>query len=130
MATTTATAAQTGAFIENGLVHFELACPNVEVVSAFYVQMFGWTIEPKGPGYLAVKTPDGSINGGLKSSDDAYLSFGVVVSDLDKSLADAVQAGGKVALPKTDNGWVIKAQILDPAGNRITLIQGGERAKG
>jgi predicted enzyme related to lactoylglutathione lyase len=36
----------------------------------------------------------------------------------------AAAEGGKVLLPKTDNGWVKKAQIADPAGNALTLIQG------
>jgi hypothetical protein len=26
-------------------------------------------------------------------------------------------------MPPTDNGWVVKAQIRDPAGNLLTLIQ-------
>jgi predicted enzyme related to lactoylglutathione lyase len=26
-------------------------------------------------------------------------------------------------MPVTDNGWVRKAQVADPAGNIITLIQ-------
>jgi hypothetical protein len=27
-------------------------------------------------------------------------------------------------MPATDNGWVHKAQVRDPAGNLLTLIQG------
>jgi hypothetical protein len=26
-------------------------------------------------------------------------------------------------MPPTDNGWVTKAQVTDPAGNIVTLIQ-------
>jgi len=26
-------------------------------------------------------------------------------------------------MPATDNGWVTKAQVSDPAGNLVTLIQ-------
>jgi predicted enzyme related to lactoylglutathione lyase len=52
------------------------------------------------------------------------LTFGVVVADLDGALDLAVREGGRVVLPKTDNGWVSKAQIADPAGNVLTLIQG------
>ena len=36
----------------------------------------------------------------------------------------AAAEGGRVVLPKVDNGWVKKAQIADPAGNVLTLIQG------
>jgi hypothetical protein len=27
-----------------------------------------------------------------------------------------------VVMPATDNGWVVKAQVADPAGNLVTLI--------
>ena len=26
-------------------------------------------------------------------------------------------------MPPTDNGWVVKAQVRDPAGNTLTLIE-------
>jgi hypothetical protein len=34
-----------------------------------------------------------------------------------------VAEGGDVVMPVTDNGWVRKAQVRDPAGNILTLIQ-------
>jgi predicted enzyme related to lactoylglutathione lyase len=47
---------------------------------------------------------------------------GVVVPDLDAAVAAAEAAGGTVVMPPTDNGWVVKAQVEDPAGNRMSLI--------
>ena len=47
---------------------------------------------------------------------------GVVVPDLDAAVAAAEAAGGTVVMPPTDNGWVVKAQVADPAGNRVSLI--------
>ena len=120
--------ATTQTFTANGVVHFELASPNVQNIGDFYTKIFGWTIESKGPGYSIVKTPDGSINGGLTQSETTHISFAVAVSDLDKSLTDVTNAGGKIVLPKTDNGWVTKAQVLDPAGNHITLIELRDKA--
>lgn len=49
--------------------------------------------------------------------------MGVVVGDLDAALASASAAGGEVTMPAMDNGWVVKGQVSDPAGNRVTLIQ-------
>lgn len=109
--------------VVNGVVHFECACTNAQEVGSFYSKIFGWTVEQKAPGYSILRTPDGSINGGLVSSEKTYLSFAVVVPDLDKSLAAVVAEGGRILTPKTDNGWVVKAQIVDPAGNPITLLE-------
>ena len=42
--------------------------------------------------------------------------------DLAAAIAAAEAAGGSVVMPPTDNGWVVKAQVADPAGNRVSLI--------
>ena len=47
----------------------------------------------------------------------------LTVDDIHAAVARTVQAGGEVIAGPTDNGWVVKAQIRDPAGNRLTLIQ-------
>jgi predicted enzyme related to lactoylglutathione lyase len=48
---------------------------------------------------------------------------GVAVDDLAASVAQAVASGGSEIMPVTDNGWVRKAQVADPMGNVVTLIQ-------
>ena len=108
----------------NGFGHFDIAGPELAPLSAFYAKLFGWEVSPKGPGYALVATPEGSPNGAIVETETASLTFGIVVPDLDAALALANEQGGAVVLPKTDNGWVKKAQITDPAGNRLTLIQG------
>ena len=59
---------------------------------------------------------------GLKTNRS--YTIGVVVQDLDRALAQAEALGGSVAMPRTDNGYVVKGQVADPAGNLVTLIQG------
>jgi predicted enzyme related to lactoylglutathione lyase len=108
----------------NGFGHFDIAGPDIAPLQAFYTRLFGWEVAPQGPGYALVATPDGSPNGALVETPTASLIFGVVVPDLDRALSLATAEGGAVVLPKTDNGWVKKAQIADPAGNLLTLIQG------
>jgi predicted enzyme related to lactoylglutathione lyase len=71
-----------------------------------------------------VATPDGGPNGALVEAETASLTLGVVVPDLEGALRAAEAEGGAVAMPVLDNGWVRKAQIRDPAGNLLTLIQG------
>lgn len=109
---------------QNGFGHFDIAGPELEPLAHFYATLFGWDVTPRGPGYAMVATPEGSPNGAIVETPSASLTFGVVVPDLDSALVQAEAEGGKVVLPKTDNGWVKKAQIADPAGNVLTLIQG------
>ena len=108
----------------NGFGHFDIAGPELGPLARFYSTLFGWDVTPRGPGYAMVGTPEGSPNGAIVEAPEASLTFGVVVPDLDAALALAAREGGTVVLPKTDNGWVKKARIADPAGNSLTLIQG------
>lgn len=108
----------------NGFGHFDIAGPELAPLKLFYTALFGWDVTERGPGYAMVATPEGSPNGAIVETPAASLTLGVVVPDLDAALAAAAERGGKVVLPKTDNGWVKKAQIADPAGNVLTLIQG------
>jgi predicted enzyme related to lactoylglutathione lyase len=71
-----------------------------------------------------VKTPDGSANGALVESDVSALTLGIVVPDIAEATTLARRNGGAITMPVTDNGWVKKAQVTDPAGNILTLIQG------
>jgi predicted enzyme related to lactoylglutathione lyase len=109
--------------IPNGLGHFDIAGADIESLAAFYGQLFGWAVDPKGPGYALLRTPDGSANGALIENESAALTIGIVVPDLDATLAATIVAGGDIIMPATDNGWVKKAVLADPAGNALTVIQ-------
>jgi predicted enzyme related to lactoylglutathione lyase len=110
--------------VANGVAHFDIAGPDPERLEQFYREVFGWEITSQGPGYSLVRTPEGSANGAVTEAESASLIIGIVVSDLDRALANASASGGTITMEATDNGWVTKAQIADPAGNRVTLIQG------
>lgn len=101
--------------------HFDIAGADITPLADFYRTTFGWTIEPRGPGYAQLATPN--LRGALVEAPEASLTLGVVVPDLDAALARAGSVGGEVVMPATDNGWVRKAQVRDPAGNVLTLIQ-------
>lgn len=108
--------------IPNGIAHFDVFGPEPEALHAFYARVFGWEIDVKGPGYALVRTPEGAPDGAVVEAERAGLTVGVVVPDLDAAVAAAEAAGGTVVMPPTDNGWVVKAQVADPAGNRMSLI--------
>ncbi len=111
-------------WVSNGIAHFDIAGPQFDALRSFYSGVFGWTVAERGPGYAQVETPPGSPNGAIVEAPDFALTIGIVVPELARALELAVACGGTVAMPATDNGFVRKAQIVDPAGNHVTLIQG------
>lgn len=108
----------------NGIGHFDVAGPDITPLKRFYASVFGWESREMGPGYALLQTPDAAVGGALVEAPDASFIVGVVVADLDAALEAAVAGGGTVVMPSTDNGFVVKGQVTDPAGNRITVIQG------
>jgi len=105
------------------VAHFDVSGPDEAALHRFYGAVFDWEVEVRGPGYAQVATPEGSPDGAIAEAEDSSLVVGVAVADLDGALAAAEANGGRIIMPRTDNGWVVKAQVDDPAGNRVTLIQ-------
>lgn len=106
-----------------GIAHFDIAGPNSDSLQKFYGEIFGWSIDSKGPGYSLVGTPDGGPNGAIMEAETPSLVIGITVEDIEAALSKVEASGGSIIMPATDNGWVKKAQISDVAGNRLTLIQ-------
>jgi predicted enzyme related to lactoylglutathione lyase len=101
--------------------HFDVSGPELDALSSFYSDVFGWEVASRGPGYAQVKTPQ--LDGALAETPEPSLTIGIVVDHLDAALEQATRSGGSIVMPATDNGWVTKAQVQDPAGNVLTLIQ-------
>ena len=114
--------------MSNPIVHFETVGPNESDLHGFYHDLCGWDIRPTGPGYALVETPKGTPNGAVREGEQPELTIGIGVDDLDTSISVAVRSGATVLMPATDNGYVNKAQIVDPAGNVVTLIENSKRA--
>ncbi|MEL6108984.1 MAG: VOC family protein [Planctomycetota bacterium] len=102
------------------VVHFDVCGPELGPLAEFYAKLFAWKVS-SGEGYAQVDT--GSLRGGLAESETTSVTLGIQVDDLDAALARASQLGGTVEMPATDNGWVTKAMVRDPAGNVVSLIQ-------
>ncbi len=105
------------------IVHFDVSGPDEGPLHRFYGELLGWRIDAKGPGYALVGTPDGGPDGAIVESDGPSLALGVAVEDLDAAVAEAERLGGAVLSPPVDNGWVRKALVTDPAGNKVALIE-------
>jgi predicted enzyme related to lactoylglutathione lyase len=106
----------------NAVVHFDIAGPDEGPLRHFYAELLGWDVRPQGPGYALVASP-GGLGGAIVEQERAAVVLGVAVDDLEAAVRRAEPLGATVVMPPTDNGWVTKAQVQDPAGNLITLIQ-------
>lgn len=104
------------------LAHFEILGPDDEPLVAFYHDLLGWQTDRQGPGYTLVH-PEGGPGGAIVESPENRVTLGVAVADLDAAVARVVDLGGEVLMPPTDNGWVTRALVTDPAGNTLSLIQ-------
>lgn len=106
----------------NAVVHFDISGADDTALRQFYGDLLNWHVDPKGPGYALVHTP-GGLAGSIVDAPQPGVTLGIAVEDLEQTVSQATELGGTVLMPPTDNGWVTKAQIKDPAGNILTLIQ-------
>ena len=107
----------------NPLVHFDIHGADEPALHRFYGEELGWNVEPKGPGYALIGTGGEGPDGAIVEGAEAAIVVGVGVDDLEAAVGRLSSLGGTVEMPPTDNGWVVKAAVRDPAGNLITLIQ-------
>lgn len=107
----------------NAIAHLDIAGPDLARLSDFYGAVFDWQIAPQGPGYSLISTPEGGPDAALIEAERSSIVAGIAVTDLAATIAAALERGGTELMAPVDNGWVTKAQIADPAGNVLTLIQ-------
>jgi predicted enzyme related to lactoylglutathione lyase len=128
--------------MDHTIVHFEIPAVDIEKLSKFYSDLFGWTMN-KYPGptkyYLVGTVPVDEktmmpirpgVNGGLYEKKDAsmpemakpinYISV-ESVEDYSKKIVDL---GGKIVVQKMEIpglGWW--ALALDPEGNAFGILE-------
>jgi predicted enzyme related to lactoylglutathione lyase len=111
------------------VVWFEIAGRDLDVLQRFYGTLLGWKVDADNPErYGMVDTGGGSgIPGGIFAAGDStagYVSFYADVRDLEASLAQAEQLGGRTVQPPTPIGGGSRvAMLLDPEGHRVGLLQ-------
>ena len=122
------------------VAHFEIQADDLERAKAFYAAAFGWTFEDwgsvTGTPYWGITTgpqETTGINGGLlqrpapapaaEQGTNAFVCT-VVIDDYDGTEQRILDAGGRVALPKTALlGMAWQGYYLDPEGNTFGIHQ-------
>ncbi len=108
----------------------ELGTTDLDGASAFYTQLFGWTVEPfegsPGP-YLSIKNGSANAGGIRPVAPPGAPSYWLVyfgVQSLDDALAKVSQLGGTVHAGPVDISIAKIAVVADPQGAVVALYDG------
>lgn len=113
----------------NSVVHFEVAGSNGDEARKFYADLFGWKFEVMGDfDYGVTSSPgEGAIGGGVGAAPKdlkPYVTFYIMVDDLQAYLDKAESLGGKTVQPPSPiPGYGSSAMFADPDGNLIGLFK-------
>ncbi|MCB1163886.1 MAG: VOC family protein [Candidatus Krumholzibacteriia bacterium] len=114
----------------NPVVHFEVTAKDGPASREFYAKLFGWQFQlwegGSDYGLLAAGAEKNAIGGGIGAAPAGmkpYVTFYVMVEDLQASLDRAVHLGGAIVQPPTPiPGMGASALFTDPDGNLIGLF--------
>ncbi|HXI46062.1 MAG TPA: VOC family protein [Candidatus Acidoferrales bacterium] len=112
----------------NRIVHAEVVGKNGPALHSFYGKLFGWKQNTDLPGGYAMTNPDdsGIVLGTGPSPDGGagWVTFYVLVDDLDATLEQVTSLGGTVVMPKFSPApGNTLAMFADPEGHVIGLSQ-------
>lgn len=108
------------------VVHFEIGCRDAKAASAFYRELFGWSVRDEGSGVRIDTGASDGMGGHINSRESEpynYTMFYVAVDDIEEAVLKSEALGGKtllpiLSLPKGRFTW-----IQDIEGNTIGLYQ-------
>jgi len=115
--------------VGNKIVHAEVVGKDGPKLHSFYGQLFGWKQNTNLPGgYGMTEAADSGIVLGTGPSPDGgagWVTFYVMVDDLDATLEKVTALGGTVVMPKFSPApGNTLAMFADPEGHVIGLSQG------
>jgi uncharacterized protein len=105
------------------VVHFEIGCKDKEKTSAFYREVFGWTIDSGPMGAISTASASG-IQGhiaALGHEPHQFTHFYIETDDLPASLKQIEAAGGKTLIPPIEITNGTFAWFSDLEGNTVGL---------
>lgn len=110
------------------IVFFDIAGADPGALMTFYREVFGWDADARGGVSVPIGGPPlmGTFRGDI-AEKVIYLG----VPDVTAALDTVVAHGGSVAAPRFEvPGVVVLGLFLDPAGNRMGLVEmDGDRAR-
>jgi predicted enzyme related to lactoylglutathione lyase len=126
--------------MDHTIVHFEIPADNVEELSKFYTNLFGWKIIHSPAGEMdywvihTVPTDDKGmpqrpgVNGGMFPKQPEQKELNpvnyITVENIDEYIEKVASLGGKILMPKQQIptvGYI--ALAVDPEGNQFGMLQ-------
>lgn len=110
------------------ICYLEIPAGTADASAAFYSDIFGWTVRPRGDGNLAFDDT-GCVSGTwVKESDrtpDERTRVYIMVDSITDTLRRVELSGGRVLTPRTDigPGMGAFAAFTDPVGNEFGLYE-------
>ena len=105
------------------VVHFEIGCKDKETTSAFYQNVFGWSIDPGPMGMINTGSTEGIAGhiAALGHEPHQFTHFYIETDDVAASLQQVEAAGGKTVVPPVPIPTGTFAWFSDPEGNTVGL---------
>ncbi len=123
--------------VVKSIVHFEIPANDVESLSRFYSDVFGWKFAKsppmgEGPDYWLISTgPRGkSVGGGMykKTGPQEGPRNYIAVDEIDSAIEKFKGSGGRELVGKQEiPGFGLSFMGFDPEGNVVGLFQGTSR---
>jgi predicted enzyme related to lactoylglutathione lyase len=113
--------------MSNPQIHWELMVRDPQRAREFYAKVFDWTFQPAGPEYTLIDT--GTPPGGGLLARPPHVAMSMLntyfqVADLDRTIANAIAAGGTSLVPRMEIPGVGSfAMFQDPEGIPIGVMQ-------
>ncbi len=107
----------------NAIDYIEFNVNDIAKAKAFYGAAFGWTFTDFGPAYCEFN--DGQRKGGFAAIEGDIVTAGPLVvlyaSDLEMSLQNVTNAGGKITKPIFEFPGGRRFQFTDPQGYELAV---------
>jgi predicted enzyme related to lactoylglutathione lyase len=105
------------------VVHFEIGCKDKATTSAFYQNVFGWSIDPGPMGMINTGSTSGIAGhiAALGHEPHQFTHFYIETDDIAASLQQVEAAGGKTVVPPVPIPTGTFAWFSDLEGNVVGL---------
>ena len=112
----------------NGKIcYIEIPATDIARSSAFYRDVFGWTLRKRGDGAIAFDDGVGEVSGtwvlGRPASGTPGLLIYVMADSVEKTIEKVKAHGGEIVQPLGADAPEITARFRDPGGNVLGLYQ-------
>jgi uncharacterized protein len=108
------------------LNYVELPVSDIGAAKRFYEAAFGWEMTAFGPSYAATTTGDTDVGLQGDTSEASKAPLPVIeVGDLEATLANVEQAGGRIVRPIFAFPGGRRFHFLDTAGNEVAAVTSG-----